>query len=128
MCVYETITNKNIHLKYGIYIIAAVMEKSHNVEEDVDEDEDEAEAKAGPSKTRSSSETITVSATNLTSDLSRTGSIKESHYPRDKSSEDVKEDHEERKHFSTLSSFFKDKCVCMCVHMCAPQKACEPVD
>jgi hypothetical protein len=80
------------------------MERNHNAEEDGDEDE--TKAKAGPSKTRSS-ETITASATNLTTDPSRTGSIKESQYLRDKSSEDVK-DHEERKHFSILS-LYKEK-------------------
>lgn len=72
------------------------MERSHNVEED-DNDDAETKAKAGPSKTRQTFETVAVSATNLTSDHSRTGSLKESHYSRDKSGEDV---NEECKHLS----------------------------
>jgi hypothetical protein len=83
------------------------MEESRNVEEN--DEEDEAEVKAGPSKTRSS-ETITVSATNLASDLSRTGSVKEAR-PRDKGSQDVKEEHEDCKHFSMLFSLCKEICV-----------------
>lgn len=72
------------------------MERSHKVEED-DNDDAETKAKAGPSKTRQTFETVAVSATNLTSDHSRTGSLKESHYSRDKSGEDV---NEECKHLS----------------------------
>jgi hypothetical protein len=96
--VYET--NKNIHLKNGIYLISAVTEKGFNVEE-----EDEGEAKAGSSKTRSSSETTRVSATNLAS----TGSVKETQYPRDKSNEDKKENREECEYFGLLSSFYKER-------------------
>jgi len=69
---------------------SAVTEKSFNVEK---EEEIEAEAKAEPNKRRSS-ETITVSTANVT----RTGSLKEAHYNRDKSNEDVEESHEESEH------------------------------
>jgi carboxypeptidase C (cathepsin A) len=92
--VYET--NKDIHLKNGIYLISAVTEKSHNVEE-----EDEADAKAGSSKTRSSSETTRVSATNLAS----VGSAKETQYQRDKSNEDIRENHEDCEYFGICSSY-----------------------
>ncbi|PNF22034.1 KxDL motif-containing protein CG10681 [Cryptotermes secundus] len=64
---------------------SAVTEKGHNAEE-----EDEADAKAGPSKTRSSSETTRVS-TNLAS----VGLLKETRCQRDKSNEDLRENHEE---------------------------------
>lgn len=73
-------------------------EKSFNVEK---EEEIEAEAKAEPNKRRSS-ETITVSTANVT----RTGSLKEAHYNRDKSNEDVEESHEECKYLC-LSLFCK---------------------
>jgi hypothetical protein len=95
--VYET--NKNIHLKNVIYLISAVTEKGHNVEE-----EDEAEAKAGSSKTRSSSETTRVSATNLAS----VGSVKETQYQRDKSNEDIRENHEECEYVG-LFSIYKER-------------------
>jgi hypothetical protein len=96
--VYDT--NKNIHLKNGIYLISAVTEKGHNVEQ-----EDEAEAKAGSSKTRSSFETTKVSATNLAS----VGSVKETQCQRDKSNEDIRENHEECEYFGLLSSLYKER-------------------
>jgi hypothetical protein len=79
-----------------MYIISAVTEKSFNVEK---EEEIEAEAEAESNKRRSS-ETVTVSTANVT----RTGSVKEAHYHRDKSNEDVEESHEECKYLC-LSSF-----------------------
>lgn len=94
---YET--DKNIHLKNGIYLISAVTEKGHNAEE-----EDEAEAKAGPSKTRSSSETTRVSA-----NLASIGLVKETQCQRDKSNEDLRENHEECEYFGLLSSLYKDR-------------------
>lgn len=81
-----------------IYIISAVTEKSFNVEK---EEEIEAEVKAESNKRRSS-ETITESTANVT----RTGSLKEAHYHRDKSNEDVEESHEECKYLC-LSLFCK---------------------
>jgi len=81
-----------------------VTEKSFNVEK---EEEIEAEAKAESDKRRSS-ETITVSTANIT----RTGSLKEAHYHRDKSNEDVQESHEECKYLC-LSLFCKKKHRCV---------------
>jgi hypothetical protein len=95
--VYET--NKNIHLKNGIYLISAVTEKGHNVEE-----EDKAEAKAGSSKTRSSSETTRVSA-----NLASVGSVKETQCQRDKSDEEIRENHEECEYFGLLSCLYKER-------------------
>lgn len=69
---------------------SAVTEKSLNVEKEA---EIEAEANAESDKRRSS-ETVTVSTTNVT----RTGSVKEAHYHRDKSNEDLEESHEEFEH------------------------------
>jgi hypothetical protein len=92
--------NKNIYLKNGIYLISAVTEESHNVEE-----EDEAETRAGSSKARSSSETTRVSATNL----AIVGSVKETHYQRDKSNEDIRENHEECEYFGLLSSLYEER-------------------
>ena len=65
------------------------------------EEDIEAEAKAESNKRRTS-ETITVSTANVT----RTGSLKEAHYNRDKSNEDVEESHEECKYLC-LSLFCK---------------------
>lgn len=97
-------------------------EKSFNAEED--DDEDQAEVKVGPSKTRSS-ETTTVSASNLVSDHSRAGSVKEAHYHRNKSNEDVKEDHEECKSVSLFSSCYKKDTF---VYLCLFPNDCEPLD
>lgn len=87
-----TVTNRNVCLRNRIYIISAATEKSFNVEKEA-ETEAEAKAKAESNKRRSS-ETITVSTSNVT----RTGSLKEAHYNRDKSNEDVEESHEECKY------------------------------
>lgn len=77
-------------------------EKSLNVEK---EEEIEAETKSESNKRRSS-ENITMSTTNVT----RTGSVKEAHYHRDKkSNEDVEESHEECKYFCLFYPFCMER-------------------
>ena len=82
-------------MRNEVYIISAVSDKSFNTDK---EEEDEGEAKVESNKRRSSSETVPVSTTNVT----RTGSVKEAHYHRDKSNEDVKESHEECKYLCLI--------------------------